>query len=292
MIVRKRLLPVLMTVMMAFSAWPALPFSGAAYADSVIGNITVDGTTTGYHSYGELKDVLKGLKNERIKVEMLADWKDADSDLIVPEGSVTTLNMNAHTIDRGLALKGNARSGEVIWVQKGASLTINGSGAGGAEKKAYLYTSTDTGKKPSESSLAGSENKGLLSGGSSNTGAGGIHVSWNATLLLNDVIIAGCYSSHNGGGIYYESGGRLELNRSEITGCLAKDFGGGLLATGTGGNISLNQSVIDHNYAVTGGGIYIDGDDTILVGIGESDSEISGNEAKQSGGGIALYAHK
>jgi len=293
MIVRKRIVPVLMTVMMALSAWPALPFGGGAvHADGNIGKITVDGATYQFDNYDNLKNALKGMKNKRIKVEMLADWKDADSDLIVPEGSVTTLNMNAHTIDRGLALKGDARSGEVIWVQKGASLTINGSGADGAEKKAYLYTSTDTGKKPSESSLAGSENKGLLAGGSSNTGAGGIHVSWNATLLLNDVIIAGCYSSHNGGGIYYESGGRLELNRSEITGCLAKDFGGGLLATGTGGNISLNQSVIDHNYAVTGGGVYIDGDDTILVGIGESDSEISGNEAKQSGGGIALYAHK
>ena len=46
MIVRKRIVPVLMTVMMALSAWPALPFGGGAvHADGNIGKITVDGAT-------------------------------------------------------------------------------------------------------------------------------------------------------------------------------------------------------------------------------------------------------
>ncbi len=148
--------------------------------------------------YAEDHDYMDENGYDRIVVDLLADWKANEdgefgdswrfatdwgdgfqySTIYVPGNTRMTINMNGHTINRGLTVwKWN---GEVIYVAAKADLIIN---------------------------------KGTITGGLSGSGAGGIHIDDNARVELNDVHIVGNVSDDDdGGGIAIYDGATLIMN--------------------------------------------------------------------------------
>ncbi|NNC91919.1 MAG: hypothetical protein HKN80_05455, partial [Acidimicrobiia bacterium] len=111
------------------------------------------------------------------------------------------------------------------------------------------------------------------------------------TTILINTTVSGNSTEGNGGGIY-NAGDHVELTDSSVVGNTAAfGNGGGIYATwsagGGGGGLPettiLTNSTVSGNVAISGGGIYSDGDTVDVVG----GSVVSGNQATGgSGGGI------
>ena len=259
-----------------------------AEAASAIGSVKVDGNTTEYTSLSDLASRVEDLEGKTVQIEMYSDW--GNTRLVIPEKSNVTLNMNGHMYNRGLS--SYKSDGEVIWVGSNATLTING-GDKGISHTVGVYNGTSTSTRNNTSkTFAG----GLIAGGYSSNGAGGIHVKSDVNLILNDVTIAGCRAEQNwgsdgyGGGIWLTGEKtNVYLNHSTITGCYAYNDGGGIYGSNKDYTyIYLKDSHIDSNFCDDeGGGIALDGEN---LGISGSDgSTISGNASGDDGGGIYLW---
>ena len=120
-------------------------------------------------------------------VELDADITAGSEDdcLTVPEGKTLTLNMNGHTLDRGLFTEAANANGSVILVKRGGKLTING----------------------------GTSN-GTIKGGHNSGNGGGIYVNAGGELTLADVTVTenSINSNKVGGGVYVETGGTLNVS--------------------------------------------------------------------------------
>ena len=125
---------VLLVATLVVSALAFIPGkTSTAYADGPIGRITLDPEASvspvySFDTFGELATEVKKLKGQEFEIEMLSDW-NATERLEIPANAHATLFMNGHMIDRGLthgASVGAVKDGEVIIVQEGAVLTIDG----------------------------------------------------------------------------------------------------------------------------------------------------------------------
>jgi hypothetical protein len=146
-------------------------------------------------------------KYERIVVDLFAHWKanhegefgDSGglgfqwSTIYVPEETNITINLNGFTIDRALGDR-NELDGEVIFVGEKANLIIN---------------------------------NGIITGGNSDNGAGGIHVDDEATVTLNNVHVKGnTVDGDDGGGIALYDGATLIMNGGSISDNRNNSFSG------------------------------------------------------------------
>jgi hypothetical protein len=167
---------------------------------------------------------------DRVVVDLYADWNiehglTANS-VTVPEYARVTINMNGHTINSGL--KDEGINGEVMYIGVGADVIIN---------------------------------DGTITGGYSNTGAGGIHIKDNANVVLNNVNIKkNTTSGSNGAGIAVYDGAILTMN---------------------GGSISENKIYGYFPYGI----LYVNDATATLNGVTISDN--SGNSDAE---GVAIYA--
>ena len=259
-----------------------------AFAASIIGSVKVDGQTYDYDSLSKLVDKVDDLKGKTVRIDMYADW--GNNRLIIPEKANVTFNMNGHMYNRGLS--SDKSNGEVILVNSDSTLTING-GDTGTKHNAGVYTSTSTGGK---NNTVKTFSGGLIAGGYSSNGAGGLDVKGSVNLILNNVTIAGCraeqsWGSDGYGGAIWLKGSKtnLTLKDSLIAGNYAYNDGGGIYASNKDYNyIYLRNSRIDANYCDDeGGGIALDGEKLSISGNG--DSYITGNGAGDDGGGIYLW---
>lgn len=148
----------------------------------------------------------------RIVVDLHADWKanakgefgDSDgvgfrqSTIYVPDSARVILNMNGHTIDRGLG-DNNELDGEVICIEEDSDVIING-GKNGDE----IARADDT---------DATVQFGTITGGNSDNGAGGIHIQDDARVTLNNVKIVGNVADgDDGGGIAMYDHATLTMN--------------------------------------------------------------------------------
>ena len=207
---------------------------------------------------------------DRIVVDLLTDWNanaegefgDSDgvgfrqSTIYVPDSARVMLNMNGHTIDRGLG-DNNELDGEVICIEEDSDVIING------------------GKNGDEIARADDTNAavqfGTITGGNSDNGAGGIHIQDDARVTLNNVKIVGNVADGDyGAGIAVYDDAKFTMN------------GGGFI------NNKNNSYRFDAlGIYVYGGGIYIEDStasfDNVLF---------EGNQfTYDSGSGAALYAY-
>ena len=133
----------------------------------------------------------------RIVVDLLANWKanhegefgDSDgagfrqSTIYVPDSARVMLNMNGHTIDRGLEY--HEWDGEVMWIYDNADVIIN---------------------------------NGTIKGGKSFNGAGGIHIKDKANVILINVHIDGnSVRGDDGAAIAVYDGANLIMNGGSIS---------------------------------------------------------------------------
>ena len=181
-----------------------------------------------------------------------------DGFLCVGAGKTLTIDLNGHTLDRGLM--DETSSGCVIVVSEGANLTI-----------------TDTSESKS----------GTITGGWSTEDGGGILVKNGATLKIQAGNIRGNRSNGDGGGIHVEKGGTLIFDGGTVSNNRAGGDGGGMCVFGTlktsddaaGGTIDGNSA------KKTGGGIYVNNDGVLTL----EKATVSNNTADDGGGGINAH---
>ena len=194
-----------------------------------------------------------------------------DAALLIPEGKTLTLDLNGHTIDRGLADGEAVANGNVI--TNNGTLTITDSSPDGS---GAITGGNSTGAG------GGIHNYGWITiEGGSITGnradlGGGIWTSKGIT--INGGAISGNTAAEEGGGVFYTGGSSypLEINGGRIENNTAGTYGGGI----SSGYTMLNGGIISGNTATNGGGIYNAGNLNVTGGT------VSGNTAAENGGGI------
>ena len=278
----KRIFVILMTICLMASALCIATFA-AEPADGVV--LTVSGLTKdgavkieSYTSFEagwnfameKAKDskYLDTNQYDRIVIDLFADWKAnekgkfGDDDgvgfpeytIYIPEEARVMLNMNGHTIDRGLGDR-NQFDGEVIYIDEKADVIINGGKSGDAIARADDTNATF----------------GTITGGNSDSGAGGIHIQDDAKVTLNNVkIVNNVADGDYGAGIAVYDDAKFAMN------------GGGFI------NNKNNSFRFDpFGIYVFGGGIYIEDSTASFDNVLFEGNQFTYN----SGDGAALYAY-
>ena len=216
-----------------------------------------------------------------VSIVMQCDW-NISSRLILGENKKATIEMNGHKISRNLT--DAETNGEVIMMEGKSTLTLNG-------KKAYDTKFTFNGFDASSSrSQLEITTGGLITGGSSTNGGGGIHMKAGSTLNLNYVAVAGNYaerswgSDGNGGGICMDGDGdTLNMVESDIKYNRSEYKGGGVYIDDEHSTITMKNSIISWNYSENGGGICTDSRYTKIT---MDNGSIRSNVAEKLGGGV------
>ena len=212
----KKFLVILMAICMMTSMLCITAFAADDPADGVVLRVSAlktDGSTELIQDYDNLEDgwnaamelaantrEMNGKKYDRIVVDLYADWNAVDGNFtddawyetngagfnndtfFVPEDAVVTLNLNGHTINRGLT--DNQKNGEVIYISSDADVIIN---------------------------------DGTITGGYSHNGAGGIHVNSGVHLTLNNVHVDGNHVENDDGAAIALYGATLTMNGGSIS---------------------------------------------------------------------------
>lgn len=207
----KRIFAIIMTICLLASTLciPAFAADDAPAAGTVlrVSALKKDGTTIvvikdydnfedGWNAAMELAGDSKTMKEntyDRVVVDIYTDWNAVDSEftddwingdgfkndtIYIPDGTKVTLNLQGHTINRGL--KYMTSNGEVMYIEDNADVIIN---------------------------------NGTVTGGFGDAGdAGAIDIQDDARVTLNNVHVVGNNSGWDGGGIFVGSGSILTVN--------------------------------------------------------------------------------
>lgn len=235
-----------------------------------------DGTVQ-YNDY----DSAWAAANSGTEIVMLQDW-DLSSRLVVNENQTVTVDMNGHKMDRNLS--DSQMDGEVIYMNKKSNLTLKSSVDTKFTIKNY-YSDGDGRNYRSKDVTIG----GVITGGMSSDGAGGIHMKAGSKLTLDNVGVIGNVAktfSGSGGGIHTDGNGcEITLNnKSQISYNYASHSGGGIYISSEDNYVTMNDSEISYNYSANGAGIYSDDDATRITL--NNNANITSNYAGEKGGAI------
>ena len=228
-------------------------------------------------------------------VKLTRDYTAGESDealTIIVEKTVE-LDLNGHTIDRGLTGKDAAANGCVIKVEGTLTLTDSSEGktgriTGGNNSSSYkrsAFSTIDNSDGGGVFVCGGSftMNGGSITGNRASSG-GGVFVSMDGgSFTMNGGSITGNHAS-SGGGVFVSadmsSGGSFTMNGGSITGNYASGSGGGVLVSAdvSGGSSSFTMTggSITGNQASSGGGAYVTNGASFFV---SGAPVITGNEA-------------
>lgn len=266
------------------------------------GSLTTDIKVIQLNSWAALMEAMSQNEGTFDLTQDITADNPRTTDLALQVTGNITLNMNGYTIDRNLS--DTIVYGQVIRVESGASLMINGPGTitGG-------YSWPGASSVPSQSTYYDKRD------------AGGIHNMGNLTLYDVNIIDnecvkgeAGAYNySARGGGIYSGSGSSLVIEGGEITynkapgggggvycekantftmtnvtveGNTCDSKGGGLRILTTGStkayltDCNINMNMVDQD-ASQGAGVFLEGGELVMT-----HCEIMGNQASQQGAGF------
>ncbi|MBQ6342357.1 MAG: InlB B-repeat-containing protein [Anaerolineaceae bacterium] len=246
--------------------------------DTVSGNMTL---------YAKFLTVWQWVQHELDKgttpITLPGDAVAGTSDGPLTIHSGTTIDLNGHNIDRRLTDSAAVANGNVI--KANGDLTLTDSAGGG----------TITGGNNTGNGGGIVMNSGFLtlwdvtiSGNSSERHGGGIYFAVNGgnlRIMANPVIESN--SAHGaGGGIYAENVSiqKTDIRQAIIRNNSASMRGGGIYFKGTTEGFYIRNITISENSAGIGGGIYIETDGPITLGL----AEITKNKAEDSGGGIFI----
>ena len=157
----------------------------------------------------------------------------SDSYLVIPAGVTVTLDLNGHTLSRGLTTETNY--GFVIKVE-GTMTLIDSSNSG----------------------------TGVVTGGlSSGSNGGGVTVNSGGSFTLSGGIITGNTAPY-GGGVNVNSGGSFTMTGGLISGNTANYFGGGVNLSGSS-TFTMTGGTIESNNASLGGGVAAGSNSTFRI---------------------------
>ena len=218
------------------------------FADSVVYAKDQYGT-----KYTSISTAWNAAKTGKVII-LMRDWKLSDR-LVLNKGESATIDMNGLRIDRQLTNDDYESDGEVIYLDEGASLVLRST----VTTTTHDFTGWENGSRKALKITNG----GLVTGGWSSNGAGGVHMKKNSTLILDNVAIAGNRAEITWGQDGYGGGVMMDGDNCTLTMTYgaqiayneAQDEGGGVYSNGTGSTISLSESSsINHNRARDGGG--------------------------------------
>ena len=223
-------------------------------------------------------------------VVMDDDW-EMGSPLTLNEGQSAHIKMNGHRIYRDLS--DDTSKGCVIWLEKKATLTLDGAGA----------EATFTIKKYGDGDEVEVTSGGLVTGGISSDSAGGVEMKEGATLKLVNVAVSGnqAFTDHGGGVAMNGESCTLEMTDAAIeynksySGFFTKGCGGGVYINNEKTTISMTHSSITHNVAELGGGVYSDSGSTKIVmkeGSAIDENFVRRGNSQVVGHGAGVYFNK
>jgi hypothetical protein len=207
----------------------------------------------------------------RVVVDLYADWTAVKSEfcnsgdgfnwdaIYFPVDVRVTVNMNGHTIDRGIR-DAYQYNGEVMYIDEDADVIIN---------------------------------NGTITGGYSCNGAGGIHVNDDAKVTLNNVnVVRNKVQDDDGGGIALYDGATLIMNggsisnnditRGDTLGAAGPMYGGGIYAEDS--TVVLKSVTIANNYC--------NNDTTYGSAIGARESSVSMERCSVFDNDLGMKDHK
>ena len=258
----------------------ALVFTASALPASAAEKVIYAKSLDGKYEYTSIQTAWDAVRNG-VTIVMQRDWNLSDR-LVLKEDQTGIVYMNGYKINRGLT--SSKRDGEVIYLDDDSNLTLKGCKANEENvSNEFEFKGWDLNGTTSAKLTGG----GLITGGCSSNGAGGIHMKENANLTLDNVIVAGNKARNDdGGGVNMNNTkGSLTLKNGAAIAYNVALLGGGVYVASNHCNISLSGgSAIKYNSATeSGGGIYSYANHTTVT-LTEK-SSISNNTAKEDGGG-------
>ncbi|MCR5587595.1 MAG: hypothetical protein K6F77_08740 [Lachnospiraceae bacterium] len=218
-------------------------------------------------------DLITDKNGKEAVITMGADYSSS-SELVIPAGKKITLDLNGHYIQRE-----GSRDDGYVTNEKGGVIRL--------EDNAYLKIIDSKPKKMGFDGLRG----GVITGGATDDGGGGIFVGCDAKLVMEGGTIYDCVTDYHGGGIFMDSGGeQTEINLKGVTISNCKTiqsvdecFGGAIYDHGCG-IITLTDCRIENCYSEDDGG-------AIYFNYGElniKNTVFNGNIAEEHGGVIYI----
>jgi hypothetical protein len=292
----------------------------ATLADGSSGSTQASYSNGGTPLYGGLKEIIgyaAGTAAAPAVISLANDMTLANGDNIsLASGQhikLTVTDGKTKTVERG-----NGNSGSLFTIQSGASLTLEGSGSG-------ILTLDGKDLPVGEPLVAVSGGTLTMGSGvklannkkNSNGDSGGVWVFNSGTFTMNGGEISGNTAEHGGGGVsvgrYMQGSGTFTMNGGTISDNTAG--GGGGVQVSSGSTFTMNSGEISNNKAAAndgkGGGVFINGNLFVMNGGKISNNtcnstseggggvfvnngsefqmdggEISGNTAKNNGGGV------
>ena len=214
-------------------------------------------------------------------IKLTADVANGQ-ELIVPSGKTVHLDLNGHVINRGLTGSQGESEGGVICVN--GTLDLTDSSPNASHNGGFKYTMPGSNV---EVEVTG----GIITGGYTRTGGGGIYITGTLNMYGGSVIQN--KSENIGGGVFVGSatgrfnmyGGSIIANSSVARG----STGGGVQSRGTfvmyGGSIEANTAY------VIGGGVYNTGTFTMYGGIIKGNQTTNASPLVDGGGGVFNYGN-
>ncbi len=277
----RKIIGILTTVVLLLS--PMTVKASTTYATSADGTKSYDSISSAWSA-----------AQSGVSIVMQCDW-NITSRLVLDSNKSATIEMNGHKISRNLTSSKTKTNGEVIILKEKSTLTLNGSLAPNTKFTIDGYVNSEGTKKVTITS------GGLITGGSSTNGAGGIHMHGGSTLNLNSVAVSGNYAeeslaydgegagvvlngdydtlkmtnnaqiSYNratkrGGGVYVDdSHSTIDMTDSQISYNYTDGDGSGVYSNGTFTTIKMNNSCIDRNLAKANSAVYFNETDFEVV---------------------------
>jgi hypothetical protein len=233
-------------------------------------------------------------------IRLMADI-NITSEVEINNNLTVTLDLNGHTLDRGLSSSTNY--GHVLKVFSGSTLTINDASGDNSGIIKGAYTGQGGGISNYGTIII---NGGTIRDNHSSAKGGGINNHNGALLTINGGVITN-NEAQDGAGIYNEATGTITINNCSIIGNTTNKYGGGgitnygILAIYSG-TVSNNTAIMDgggiwNDNSLTVSGVAIEGNSAlngggICINHGTADLTnvtISGNTSKD-GGGIYVYS--
>ncbi|MEE1159183.1 MAG: hypothetical protein UHS51_07145, partial [Atopobiaceae bacterium] len=200
------------------------------------------------------------------------DWI-LSSRLATTEGKNVYVELNGNVIDRNLS--NGVSEGEVLYVADGSTLSIYGGTKVDLAAKMDAPHSVGVWETNSSGTLSRVTKDvcgGVITGGYSTSGGGGVEMRTNATLNLYYVTVCGNHAKEES---------------------LLNGYGGGVHMACDDGTLNMDHASIAYNYAQNeGGGIFVNGgaarEDAKNCQVHMRHSHIDYNGASDSGAGVAI----
>jgi len=234
------------------------------------------------NTWGALQEALNTGGNITLAGDVTAGAND--SYLMVPGGVTATLDLNGHTINRGLnsaitdgfvmKLEGstnNQANLTVVDTSEGESGTITGGNC--MDRGGCVYIGSYASFTLNSGKITGN----TVSSGIGNGFGGGVYMSNNTSCFYMNGGVISHNSAKNGGGIYKYSGS-LSMTGGTVCNNTVTTNGGGIYHNY--GSFIMNGGVISHNSGQLGGGVYMCSDFTMSGGT------VTNNNCSNKGGGI------